>query len=175
MTFTKRPSEHSQCGRCLQRARLAELGVDVERHVVEQLPQDRVAEAVVVQVHLQGWAASQSQPLLSVRASFQHQTPAHCRCAGSTLINIPHEPQYFQLAPACKTYQPSHRLLSISNKCIMHPVSNQVHELGARQARSAPSWGRGRLGRSTPSPARQSAHPARDPPPHTPLQRRRSA
>ena len=36
----------------LQRARLAEFAVDVERHVVEQLPQHAVAEAVVVQVHL---------------------------------------------------------------------------------------------------------------------------
>ena len=36
----------------LQRARLAQLAIDVERHVVEQLPQHAVAEAVVVQVHL---------------------------------------------------------------------------------------------------------------------------
>ena len=36
----------------LQRACLAELAVHVEGHIVEELPQHTVAEAIVVQVHL---------------------------------------------------------------------------------------------------------------------------
>lgn len=42
---------HHGCRPDLQSARLAELAVHVERHIVEELPEDAVAEAVVMQVH----------------------------------------------------------------------------------------------------------------------------